>query len=262
VPTPPEYTVIDRARPGIVAEYPLGQSDIYRLWQRAYGRPLLNGAPPESPADYARLALLDPAEPGTAEALSLLGVTVASIHPQAQADVEIPPHEPTNVAGYRLLGRFADRDSIWYPGGASVWEVTAPPAPALVTLPGGFAKPISSAAGFARYPLTSPSGVGVLDFLAKKPGVVRLVFDAFPAKSASHELRLADSSTEKLFNVDGRTTISVLVAIPKGESRLLLKTDPAATSLDDALQLSTPRARRATGEPELHADLVSADPGF
>ena len=40
VPTPPEYSVVDKTRSGIFAEYPLGQSDIYRFWQRKYGRPL------------------------------------------------------------------------------------------------------------------------------------------------------------------------------------------------------------------------------
>lgn len=261
VPTPPEYAVIDRARPGIVAEYPLGLSDIYRFWQRRYERPLMNGAPANTPGDYARLVLLDPAEPGTAAALSLLGVTVASIHPQAQADVEVPPREPEGVAGYRLLGRFPDRNSIWYPGGASEWEVTAAPAPALVTLPGGFSKPMPSDRG-AAYPLTDGSGVGVLDFLAKRAGTVELVFDALPPGGGAHSLRISDSQTEKTFAVNGRTPVSVLVAIPRGESRLLIKTDPAATSLEDALKISTPRARRASGAPELHADLVSSDPGF
>src|SRR5205814_4751528 len=31
VPTPPEYAAVDRTPPGILAEYPLGYSDIYRL---------------------------------------------------------------------------------------------------------------------------------------------------------------------------------------------------------------------------------------
>src|SRR6266576_5166612 len=71
VPSPPEYNVVDRTPRGILAEYPLGYSDIYRLWQSRHGRPILNGALPETQPDYARLTLLDPADPGTAEALSL-----------------------------------------------------------------------------------------------------------------------------------------------------------------------------------------------
>ena len=37
---------VERKTPnGILAEYPLGYSDIYRLWQRVHGPPLVNGAP-------------------------------------------------------------------------------------------------------------------------------------------------------------------------------------------------------------------------
>jgi GNAT superfamily N-acetyltransferase len=54
VPTPPEYkVVVERTPPGVLAEYPLGYSDIYKLWQKAYDRPLLNGVPADTPADYA-----------------------------------------------------------------------------------------------------------------------------------------------------------------------------------------------------------------
>jgi O-antigen/teichoic acid export membrane protein len=94
VPVPPEYAAVERTPPGILAEYPLGYSDIYRLWQREHGRPLLNGAAPETPADSARLVLLDPTEPGTAEDLSLLGVSTIAIHPGAHVDAEVPPRVP------------------------------------------------------------------------------------------------------------------------------------------------------------------------
>ena len=72
VPVPPEYTALEKGtRNGILAEYPLGYSDIYRLWQRIHGRPLVNGAPEGSLADEAHLMVLDPKEPGTASELSL-----------------------------------------------------------------------------------------------------------------------------------------------------------------------------------------------
>jgi hypothetical protein len=262
VPTPREYNAIDRTPPGIVAEYPLGQSDIYRFWQRAYDRPLLNGAEPGTEADYARLVLLDPTQPGTASALSFLGVTAVSLHPGAHADVEVQPRDPAGSSGYRLVVRYPHEQSIWYPDGASIWEVVAPPAPALVTLPGGFASPHRDSSGVVVHPLVSTAGVGVLEFTARAAGVVRLVFDSTPPANKTATLRVADSKTEQKFALSGRTAVSVLVAIPRGRSQLLLKTDPPPTSLADALLITTPRAEHATGAPTLHADLVSADPGL
>jgi hypothetical protein len=262
VPTPPEYSAIARTPSGIVAEYPLGQSDIYRFWQRKYGRPLLNGADPDTQADYARRVLLDPTQPGTASNLAFLGVTAISIHPGARADVEVQPRDPAGTSGYRLVARYPHNRSIWYPDGASVWQVVAPPAPALVTLPGGFGNPQADPHGVVVYALDSTAGVGVLDFTARSPEVVRLVFEATPPKGKTVSLRVADSKTEQKFTVGGRTTVSVLVAIPRGQSQLLLKTDPAPTSEADAPLITTPRAEHGSGTPALHADLVSPDPGL
>ncbi|MDX6370694.1 MAG: hypothetical protein QOG93_2196 [Gaiellaceae bacterium] len=263
IPTPPEYTAIEQTPPGILAEYPLGQSDVYRFWQRKHDRPLLNGAPPDTQADYARLMLLDPTQPGTAASLSLLGVTAIALHNHGVADAELQARPPTGSDGYRLVASYPHEQSIWYPDGASVWQVTATPAPALVTLPGGFDKPHLGADGVAVYPLVSSAGVGVLDFTARSAGLVRLVFDATPppgAKAAT--LRVADSKSEQAFPLSGRTPVSVLVAIPRGQSQLLLKTDPTPTSAADAILISIPRAERASGAAVLHADLVSANPGF
>jgi O-antigen/teichoic acid export membrane protein len=262
MPLPPEYAAVERTPPGILAEYPLGYSDIYRLWQLEHRRPLLNSNQADTPADYARLVLLDPSEPGTAQALSLLGVTTISVHPRAQADVEVPPREPDGVEGYKLVGRFPDRGLPWYPGDASVWAVVAAPAPALVTLPGGFAKPQPLGARGAGYALVSPSGVGVVDFIAKAPGLVRLTFDATPPEGGRRTLRLAGSGGEQSFALSGRTHISIVVEIPRGQSRLLVKTDPPASSASDAIILSTPRAHRTSAEAALRADLITTDPGF
>ena len=166
VPIPPEYSAVRATPPGILAEYPLGYSDIYRLWQSRHGRPILNGALPETPPDYVRLGLLDPAAPGTAAALSLLGVTAVAIHPYAHVDAEIAPREPRGSAGYKLVGRFPDA--------ATVWQVVARPAPALVALTGGFAKPQLLQTKAVVFAFTSSSGVGVIDLDAKQPGVIRL----------------------------------------------------------------------------------------
>jgi hypothetical protein len=41
-----------------------------------------------------------------------------------------------------------------------------------------------------------------------------------------------------------------------------VKTDPAATSEDDAIVLTAPRAVTTAVEPELRAVAISADPGL
>jgi O-antigen/teichoic acid export membrane protein len=254
IPTPAEYGAVEQTPVGILAEYPLGSSDVYRFWQTRHERPLLNGAPPETPSDYVRRVVLDPAEPGTARSLSLLGVTAIAIHPNAHVDAEVAPREPSSADGYRLVGRFAD--------GAAVWQVTAPAAPALVTLPGGFAAPRRTEQGFIGYPLVSTAGVGVLELSARESGVVQLVFDVVVPGGGARSLRVADSQHEQQVDVTGRARISVNVMLPRGVSRLLVKTDPPPTSEADALVLSTPHAEAASGAAVLHADRISADPGF
>jgi O-antigen/teichoic acid export membrane protein len=254
-PAPPEFAAVRDTPDGIVADYPLGYSDIFRLWQSVHGRPLVNGAPEDSQADYARLVLLDPAQPGTAESLALLGVTAIGIHPNVHVDAEVLPGSLAQAKGYRLVGRFPD--------GASVWQVVAAAAEALVMpLPGGFAKPRRIDGGLVGYPLVSPSGVAVLEFAAQEPKVVRLIFDGIPPKGAQRPLRLADSNSEQAFTLNGSTVVELNVEIPRGLSQLLVKTDPPATSEQDAVVVSLPRAEKATGEPVLHADLISPEPGF
>ena len=79
-------------------------------------------------------ALHDP-RPGTAgtpPTLALLGVTAVAIHPGGPADTPLQPRDP---AARRLsAGRT-------FPRRLLVWAVVAPPAPALVTFPSGFAAP-------------------------------------------------------------------------------------------------------------------------
>ena len=254
VPVPPEYVALDRTPRGILAEYPLGYSDIFGFWQRYHGRPLLNGSPPGTVGDEERLMLLDPAVPGTARTLALLGVTAIGIHPGAHVDSEVLPREPVGVAGYRLVGRFSD--------GASFWRVTAPPAAALATLHGAFAIPRRRQDGFVGYSLVSPAGVGALELRSKQPGVVRVFFDAEPPAGSQRLLRVADAKGERDFTLDGRTHVSVIVEVPRGLSVLLIKAKPPSTSEDHAVALSAPYAESSSGEPVLHAELLSPDPGF
>jgi O-antigen/teichoic acid export membrane protein len=255
VPVPPEYTALEAfSSNGILAEYPLGYSDIYRLWQRVHGRPLVNGAPEGSLPDEARMMLLDPAQPGTPEQLSLLGVTAIAIHPGGHADVPVQPREPTNVAGYHLVGR--------YPGGASVWNVTARPAPAFAMLAGGFALPRALADGTIGYPVVASSGVAAIELRAKTAGTIRLVLNAIPPSGSTRELRIQGGDEERAFPVSGTTPLSLDVAVPQGVSQLLVKTDPAARSEADAVVLTQPRVEPSTAAPILHAQQISADADF
>jgi hypothetical protein len=254
VPVPAEYTAVKNETPdGILAEYPLGYSDIYRLWQRVHGRRLVNGAPEGSLADQAHLMVLDPAEPGTAQALALLGVTAVALHPGGPADVPVPPREPTAADGYQLVGRFPDN--------CSVWKVVAPPAPAFVTLAGGFALPRRLGEGAIVYPLIASGGVALLELRAQSAGVIRLVFDA-TAPNGAHQLRIQDTQGEHPFTINPSLRFDLNVEVPRGVSQLLLKVDPAATSETDAVLLSQPRAEPPSGEAALHAIPSSADPGF
>jgi O-antigen/teichoic acid export membrane protein len=254
VPVPAEFAAAKKAPPGIVADYPLGYSDIFRLWQRVHGRPLVNGAPAGTDADYARMMVLDPNQPGTAEALAALGVTAVGIHPEVHVDAEVQPQPPAGNPGYRLISR--------YPDGASVWQVTAKPAPAFVTLPGGFGVPRRLADGRVGWPLSGSGGVGVLELRARKAGTVLLTFDVLPPKAGSWNLRVADPQREQPFTLTGPTTVTVNVAVPRGVSRLLLKVDPAPTSEADALMIVMPRTAPGTGAATLHAEKLSDKPGL
>jgi hypothetical protein len=253
VPIPAAYGAVERTPRGVLAEYPLGSSDVFRFWQRAHGRPLVNNAPPGTPADDERLVLLDPAATGTAAALKLLGVTAIVVHTHAVVDVEVAPRTPTADDGYQLVARL--------PAGDSVWKVTASPSAAFVTLPGGFGKPRLQRDALV-FPLVSPSGVGVIDLRARRSGVVSLVFEVTPPGGAAHRLRVADSQREQAFTISGPTRFALDVQVPRGLSQLLVKTDPAATSESDALLLAVPHAEKAAGKPALQADLVSPNPGF
>jgi len=254
VPIPPEYTALEQGTPnGILAEYPLGYSDIYRLWQRLHDRPLVNGAPEGSIADQAHLMVLDPKEPGTASALSLLGVTAIVLHPGGPGDVPVQPREPVIAEGYRLIGRFPDA--------SSVWTVVAPPAPAFVLLSGGFALPRRLDSGVIGYPLIASGGVAVIELRARTPGIVRVEFDA-SAPGGQHQLRVQDAQGEHPYPFTGSMHFDANIEVPRGVSQLLLKVDPAPTSEADAIMLTQPRAEARNGAASLHATTVSADPGF
>jgi hypothetical protein len=254
VPVPPEYAALTADTPdGIVAEYPLGYSDLYRLWQRVHGRPLVNGAPAGSLADEAHLMLLDPREPGTAPALALLGVTAVVLHPGGPADVPVQPREPAAGEGYRLVGHFPD--------GSSVWAVTAAPAPAFVMYTGGFDAPRRLDDGTLVYPLIASGGVAVMEIRSRAHQTVHLEFDA-EAPGGQRDLRVQDTQGEHAFGFTGSRRFHEDVEVPRGVSQLIFKVDPPATSDADAVVLTQPRVGPATGTATFHAIPVSDRPGF
>jgi hypothetical protein len=254
VPVPPEYAALAADTPdGIVAEYPLGFSDLYRLWQRVHGRPLVNGAPVGSVADEAHLMLLDPREPGTASALSLLGVTAVVLHPGGPADVPVQPREPAAGEGYRFVGRFPD--------GSSVWAVTAPPAPAFVMYTGGFGAPERLDDGTLVYPMTASGGVAVMEIRSRAPQTLHLQFEA-SAPGGQRDLRIQDAQGEHAYGFTGSKRFDENVEVPRGVSQLTFKVDPPPTSEADAIVLTQPRVGRGTGAATFHAIPVSGHPGF
>jgi hypothetical protein len=253
---PPLYAALDRTPPGIVAEYPLVTTNDHIIWQTLYKRPLFNNAEFGTPADDARRVVLDPASPQTAPSLALLGVTAIVTHRNALRYTDVDGYAPNANwgPGYRLVARTPD--------GSSVWQVVAPPAPALVTMYSGFSDPLPPSNGRVQFPFTSPSGVGYLEIRAKQPATLRLEFEAEPPPGSSRVLRITDEQTEVPVTLHGPTHVSVNVAVPSGLSRLLLKTDPAATSVDDAIMLTAPLAVRTSGTPALHAEPVAPGVGF
>ena len=156
--------------------------------------------------------------------------------------------------GYRLIARAPD--------GTSVWDVVARGDPALVSAISGFTGPLLLARAMPGYALTSSSGVGYLNIRARQPSLVRLSLDATPPRGSQKLLRLADASGEHPFALHGPTHISLLVAVPRGFSLVLVKIDPPATSVADAIVLSRIRVEPATGTPDMSAVPEDPNPGF
>jgi hypothetical protein len=253
---PAEYVALAQAPSGVVAEYPLVPQISYFFWQTVHHRPLLDTDAFGTPADDEQHALVNPRAPGTAEQLALLGVTAIVTHPGALRWSSVPyrPNPANWGRGYRLVARATD--------GSSVWDVVAHSAPALVAAVSGFSAPEVLKNAIPGYALISPSGVGYFNIRARKPSIVSLSFDAKPPTGQTRDLRLADSSDERHFPLRGLTHVSLLVAVPRGFSLVLVKTDPAATSPEDAIVLSNIRVDAASGPPRLHAILENDDPGF
>jgi hypothetical protein len=253
---PPEYAALSRTPPGIVAEYPLVPQFGYFFWQSVHHRPLLNTGAFGAPADDAQHALVNPSTPGTAEQLALLGVTAIVTNGDALrwSSSDYLPNPKDWGPGYRLVAGS--------PANSSTWQVVARPAPAFIAAVSGFAPPEALEDGTPAFPLISPSGVAYFTIRARRDGVVRLVFNADPPRNQRRVLRLADDSEERRFALNGRTHVSVVVEVPRGVSLVMVKTDPAPASREDAIVLSRLQVQSAAQQAQLHAIVQDADPGF
>ena len=201
---PPEYEAARALHAeGIVAEYPLVQ-DVDRLfWQRDARTPSSERRRARNAAHDAGASML--VDPGarTAEALAFLGVT---------AIVRIPTHStspttcrcPDASLGARVRARRARRRTD-RPCGASLRR-----RPCARHAPRRFRGPTCVDGGGIGYPLVSPSGVGIMEFIARAPSVARLSFRRQrlrPARSAHYESRTRRQSDRS--TLDGPTQITV-----------------------------------------------------
>jgi hypothetical protein len=240
---PTQYSALQRAPAGILAEYPLISAYDYSFWQRRHRRPLLNGGPAGTEVDRVRRVLLDPRAAGTSEALARLGVTALISDAGALDFTDGAPDLPDVRLGrgYRLIARLPDH--------SSVWQVVAKPAPALLALNGGFEPPIVTGSRTVGYPLRDQPAPAELEFIAPARTVLRLAFQAVPRHGQRGVLRVGDRTRDRSFSVAGRTLVSVLVEIPSGRSRVFLSAAPATAGI----VLFDLRAEQATGAPELKA---------
>ena len=157
----------------------------------SHGRPLLNGAPPDTPADYARLVLLDPANRARRSAV-LSRRHRHRAPPGAHVDAEVRPRDPKP--------RQASSSSAVSRGARPSGRSSHQPAPALVTLPGGFAKPRDDPTGLHRLPADRRRQAWAC---STSPRSSRASFDSSSTRSPPNgrrrTLRLADSKSEQHF---------------------------------------------------------------
>ena len=229
---PPEYEAVRRAPPGLLAEYPLVSSDQgitsdYLFWQYIHARPLVNGAPPGSFGDAVRQTLIDPAIPGTPQALSMLGVSTIVLRPNVYAYTggsTAPP--PSLGRGFRLLARTS--------GGTSVWHVVAKPAPAIAAFASGF--------GPAETPPGQPTSrwlterEGVIAFYTRRPGRYVARFDV-SSYARPRVLRLRQGGSLFVREVTSQT-LAIPIILPRGRSAIRVATDPGPERIPDGREVS------------------------
>jgi hypothetical protein len=231
---PPEYAVVRATGRGVVAEYPLVSADEalnseYLLRQRFHRHDLLNGAPPGSFADAVRAVVVDPSAPGVANSLATLGVTAVVVHPTSYPAVGAPtPPAGLGTRGYRLKGSFSD--------GATVWNVVAPPAPAIAVFEQGFG--FSEPYGGQPTVRWMGSSKGIVEIYARRAGTYSTSFQvtsygqprALELRGARGSIRMRVPTTPRPFMLQ--------VRVPAGRSSLRVSTSPGPQVIPDGRQVT------------------------
>jgi hypothetical protein len=232
-PPPPEYLALRKAPPGIVAEYPMvaldeARNSDYTFWRRVDGRRLLNGASRGSFPNAVREALVDPLAPGTAAALSTLGVSTILVHPDVYTSLGVPRQAPQDLgSGYRLLRRFPD--------GTSMWKVTAPPAPALATFGNGFGASELTGREPSRWLLKND---GTIEMYARRAGLYRARIGMVSYGRPRTVWIVGGRGSRRFVAPPGGADFSVLLHVPAGQSTLTVKTRPGPERIPDGRSVS------------------------
>jgi hypothetical protein len=229
---PPEYRALRNAPPGIVAEYPLVALDVarnydYLFWRRVHGRRLLNGASRGSFPDAVREALVDPVSPGTAAALSALGVSTILVHPDVYTSLGVPKQAPQDLgSGYRLLGRFAD--------GTSMRKVTASPGP-VATFRSGFGAPELTGREPSRWLLAND---GTIEIYAPRAGLYRASLGLVSYGRPRTVWIRGNGRSRRFLVPPSGGEFSLLLRVPAGQSTLTVDTRPGLEAIPDGRSVS------------------------
>lgn len=254
--SPPEYVAAKALPPGILAEYPLvppaqATNSDYLFWQRVHRRPLLTGAGENTFADTLRDSLVNPATPGTAATLAMLGVGAVIVHPG-------PPTPGAPIP--RQLGPGLEQVAATSTG-ATVWRVTASPASAFATFSSGFAPAEIPA---PRRTAHWMGDTGSITLFARRAGRYEATFTvASYGRERTLRIRGAKEQWQRA-GVRGRITLQV--ELPEGFSRLAMQASPGPQSLPDGRSaalyvdnwLLTQSDARADGRPDVTATAIPA----
>jgi hypothetical protein len=229
--TPAYYRDVQSAPPGLLVEYPLATADQavnseYLFWQRIHERRLVNGAALDTFADAVGQTLVNPSSPETPASLAALGVTAIVLRPSVYAFTGGFP-APTRLGkGYRLLGRHPE---------ASVWQVTARPAPAVAAFRDGFSHAETPPGQPTSRWMVAPEAS--VDVYAFRPGTYVARFEV---SSYGHPrlLRVQGRRSARLFGVFTPRTISVPVQLPQGRSSFRLTARPKPELVPDGRTVS------------------------
>ena len=91
-----------------------------------------------------------------------------------------------------------------------------------------------------------------MDVFASDAGTVEVRFEAVPGEGTT-AIRIVGVDGEVTRELNGRSSVSVRVAVPAGRSELTVWTEPPPEGGGIGVELSSPRATASSGEPELRA---------